>query len=102
MTQKYVNTDCDKAVKEKQRDQGKQQRTDVVWQIRKSFSGECKDEAKTLKTQQDLIRWRVDVGEVRRPLQAEGIDVSSPGGKKMYGTFEELSINREQSEGGCQ
>ena len=42
------------------------------------------------------------MGEVRRPLQAEGIDVSSPGGKKMYGTFEELSINREQSEGGCQ
>lgn len=39
------------------------------------------------------------MGEVRRPLQAEGIDVPSLGGEKMYGTFEELSRNRERSEG---
>ena len=41
------------------------------------------------------------MGEVRRPLQV-GIDVPRPGGKKMYGTFEDLSVNREQSEEGDQ
>lgn len=35
------------------------------------------------------------MGEVRRTLQAKGVNVLNPGAKKMHGTFEELSVKRE-------
>lgn len=41
------------------------------------------------------------MGELRRALPAEGIDVLSPGGKKVYGAIDNLIVNRRQSEVGC-